>query len=278
MIRSRQARPSICGMWTSSVTTSGWKLCEPAPAPRRPLRANSHLEVGLVGEDLAEQLPHQRGIVDHQKLDHTAPASPPRLRTRRAGRARRGSAVRRDRAPARSVPARSRLMTPLHQARRSRRSGRAPARSRRRRMRSTSETLSTISPARWRSVRTTTSRRRFAVAGGRHVEAPALVDHRQHLAAQIDHALEELRRLRNPGDLVRHARRPRRPPRSAGRTRRRRGGTPGTALSFADRLAGRPRSGRSAAAALSPRRCMTSSRNSCSAARIEISRRPPSSR
>ena len=27
MIRSRQARPSMCGMWTSSVMTSGWKSC-----------------------------------------------------------------------------------------------------------------------------------------------------------------------------------------------------------------------------------------------------------
>ena len=45
----------------------------------QPVARELHLEVGFAGEHLAEQLPHQGGIVDHQQLDHPAPASPPRL-------------------------------------------------------------------------------------------------------------------------------------------------------------------------------------------------------
>ena len=69
MIRSRQASPSICGMWMSSVTTSGSK----APMQVERLEAVAReldLEARLACEDLAQQLAHQRGIVDDEDLDH----------------------------------------------------------------------------------------------------------------------------------------------------------------------------------------------------------------
>ena len=47
--------------------------------------------------------------------------------------------------------------------------------------------------------------RAFVLERG-HVEAAALIDHRQHLAAQIDHAFEEFRRLGHARDLLGHLR------------------------------------------------------------------------
>ena len=81
------------------VGREGFERGRAPPAVAREL----DLEVGLGREDLPQQLSHQGGVVDHQDLDHNAPA-PPWLRTRRAGRARRASAIRRDRAAARCGP------------------------------------------------------------------------------------------------------------------------------------------------------------------------------
>ena len=147
------------------------------------------------------------------------------------------------------------------------------------RQRSTSETESTIRPARWRSVRTTSRRRGRLVVERRHVEAAALVDHRQHLAAQVDHAFEELRRLGQARDLVGHARH------LVDGLDRQAELVVAQAEDDELPLLAALGCGSSALPALRPERrtcglnrCMTSSRNSCSGDSIETSRRPPSPR
>ena len=69
MMRSRQARPSICGICMSSVMTSGANAVELLQR-LDPVAGGAHLEIGLGAENLAKQLPHQRGVVDDQDLDH----------------------------------------------------------------------------------------------------------------------------------------------------------------------------------------------------------------
>ena len=69
MMRSRQASPSICGMWMSSVTTSGLKTSSSVQR-LQPVAGELDLEVRLGRENLAQQLAHQRGVVDDQDLDH----------------------------------------------------------------------------------------------------------------------------------------------------------------------------------------------------------------
>ena len=192
MMRSRQASPSICGIWMSSVTTSGLEAIEQRQrlqpvagelAPRNRLRA----------ENLAQQLAHQRGIVDDQDLGHML-----RLRRSSPGRASSrprsaASAVRRDRAAGSIRPAFSRLITPVDQANRFvGQVGRRLDRARRR-----TAALRTRNRRSGRRGGARCGRRpgggRRCSASGRHVEAPALVDDRQHVAAQVDHAFEEFR-------------------------------------------------------------------------------------
>ena len=69
MMRSRQASPSICGMWMSSVTTSGLKASSSVQRLQAVAR-ELDLEVGFRREDLAQQLAHQRRIVDDEDLGH----------------------------------------------------------------------------------------------------------------------------------------------------------------------------------------------------------------
>ena len=166
----------------------------------QPVAGEPHLEIGFAAKILpssfrtsAESSTTRTLITNRRCASHSASNASSRPRSARlsssAGSS--SSTIR---------PAASRLMTPCT----SRVGFAGQVRRRldrcRRSVRSTSETLSTIRPARWRSVRTTIRRWRSALARElRHVEAAALVDHRQHLAAQIDHAFEEFRRLGQRG-------------------------------------------------------------------------------
>ena len=73
-------------------------------------------------------------------------------------------------------------------------------------VRSTSETLSTIKPARWRSRPNHDKPTPVALFEPGHIETAPLIDHRNDDAAKIDDSLEEPGRLGDPRDPVRRAR------------------------------------------------------------------------
>ena len=142
--------------------TSGLKLssCSSASSP---LRANANLQIGLVGENAAEELAHQRGIVDDEDLDHALACcglglesiqqSPFGTREQLGGIEQQHDAAR--------------LLEVDHAAHQPRNvvgQTRAPVRRQSAGIRSTSETLSTIRPARCRSVLITTSRRPWGLS------------------------------------------------------------------------------------------------------------------
>ena len=77
-------------------------------------------------------------------------------------------------------------------------------------VRSTSETLSsTMRPARWRSSVPLIRAAAVALVKLGHVEAVALIHHRQNFAPQVDDAFFVPGRLRTCGDLIRYSAPPR---------------------------------------------------------------------
>ena len=102
MMRSRQARPSICGMWMSSVTTSGLKAATSSSASS-PLRANCTSKSASL-ENMRASSFRMRAESSTTRTLVTRRHAPPWPGTCRAGHARRASAARRDRAAGRCGP------------------------------------------------------------------------------------------------------------------------------------------------------------------------------
>ena len=69
MIWPRQVRPSMPGIWISSVTTCGSNDRTSSSASIA-IAGQTDVEVALIEEDVFEQLAHQGRIVGDQKLDH----------------------------------------------------------------------------------------------------------------------------------------------------------------------------------------------------------------
>ena len=200
MMRSRQASPSISGMLMSSVTTSGSKASNWAKRLAAVAR-KAHFHVGLAGEHPLESF----RINAESSTTRTLITGPPGLGLGLEGveQFMFGPREQLNRIQHEHDPRLlQRLMTPCtSRAMSSVRSGGGPIASPA--QRSTSDTLSTISPARRRSVRTTMRRRPSPRA--RHVEPAPLVHDGQDLAPHIDDAFEEPGRLGDARDPVGNA-------------------------------------------------------------------------
>ena len=66
MILRRNVTPSMCGISTSSVMTSGLSALMRSRAIMRIGRGADHLDLGIGRQQRRQQLPHQRRIVDDQ--------------------------------------------------------------------------------------------------------------------------------------------------------------------------------------------------------------------
>ena len=88
--RARKSMPSMRGISTSSVITSGLAARIISRAMQRVGRRADALHVGLAVDDLAQQAAHQRRVVDHHHLDaracvHVRAARPPKALTHLGG-------------------------------------------------------------------------------------------------------------------------------------------------------------------------------------------------